>query len=135
MNQITVQATINAPIQKVWDYWTLPEHITKWNYASDDWGCPKAENDLQVGGAFSSTMAAKDGSISFDFAGTYTEVVPLQILTYSFGDRTAKVVFEQEGDRVRVTETFDPEQQNPIEMQRDGWQSILNNFKKYVENN
>jgi uncharacterized protein YndB with AHSA1/START domain len=135
MNQITVETTINAPLQKVWDMWTMPEHITKWNYASDDWGCPKAENDVQVGGNFSFTMAAKDGSASFDFAGTYTEVTPIVSLAYVFGDRTAQVSFAQEGDTVRVVETFDPEAQNPEEMQRAGWQSILNNFKNYVENN
>ena len=133
MKPITVETTINADIQKVWNMWTMPEHITKWNYASDDWECPRAENDLQVGGIFSSTMAAKDGSASFDFAGTYTDVVPLASLAYTFGDRTAHVSFTQQEDGVHVVETFDPETENPEEMQRTGWQSILNNFKNYVE--
>jgi len=133
MEPITVTTTIKSDIQKVWDMWTVPEHITKWNHASDDWECPKAENDVKVGGTFSSTMAAKDGSVSFDFAGMYTEVIPLELIAYSFGDRTATVSFTKEGDSVRITETFDPETENPREMQQVGWQSILDNFKKYIE--
>ena len=133
MEKITVTTTITGDIQKVWDMWTMPEHITKWTFASPDWECPKAENDVRVGGIFSSTMAAKDGSMSFDFAGTYTEVIPLELLVYSFGDRTAKVSFTQEGDSVHITETFDPETEHPREMQQSGWQAILDNFKKYVE--
>ena len=133
MEPITVTTTITSDIQKVWDMWTGPEHITQWNHASDDWECPKAENDLRVGGIFSSTMAAKDGSMGFDFAGTYTEVAPLQLLAYSFGDRTAKVSFIKEGEGVRIIETFDPETEHPREMQQSGWQAILDNFKKYVE--
>lgn len=133
MQPITVTTTIKADIQKAWDMWTMPEHITKWNFASPDWECLKAENDLKVGGMFSSTMAAKDGSAAFDFAGTYTEVIPLELLSYSFGDRTAKVSFTQEGESVHITETFDPETMNPREMQQAGWQSILDNFKQYVE--
>ncbi len=133
MQPITITATITGDIQKVWDMWTSPEHITKWNFASPDWECPKAENDLRVGGNFSSTMAARDGSTSFDFAGTYTNVIPLELLAYSFGDRTATVSFTTQGDSVLITETFDPETENPREMQEAGWQSILNNFKNYVE--
>lgn len=133
MQPITITTTIISDIQKVWDMWTGPEHITKWNFASPDWECPKAENDVRIGGNFSSTMAARDGSMSFDFAGTYTNVIPLELLVYSFGDRTATVSFMAQGDSVLITETFDPETENPREMQEAGWQSILNNFKQYVE--
>lgn len=133
MQPITITTTITSDIQKVWDMWTSPEHITKWNFASPDWECPKAENDVRIGGIFSFTMAARDGSMSFDFAGTYTNVIPLELLAYSFGDRTATVSFTAQGDSVLITETFDPETQNPREMQEAGWQSILNNFKQYVE--
>ncbi len=136
MNPITIQTLIKADIQKVWDYWNEPAHITQWCHASDDWECPKSTNDLKVGGSFVSTMAAKDGSFSFDFGGTYTEIVPLEKIAYVMEDgRKVGVLFKHEGDSVRVVETFDPETQNPKEMQRAGWQSILDNFKEYVENN
>lgn len=133
MEKIIVTTIITSNIQKVWDMWTMPEHITQWNFASPDWECPKAENDVRVDGVFSSTMAAKDGLTSFDFVGTYIEVIPLELLVYSFGDRIAKVSFTQEGDVVHITETFDPETENPREMQQVGWQTILDNFKHYVE--
>ena len=133
---ITVQATIQASLDKIWNYWTLPEHITQWCYASDDWHAPKAENDLKTGGKFSTTMAAKDGSMSFDFGGIYTAVENQKFIEYVMGDgRKVIVVFETEGDNVVVTESFDPESTHPEEMQQQGWQAILNNFKKYVENN
>jgi uncharacterized protein YndB with AHSA1/START domain len=131
---ITVQALVNAPIEKVWNAWTKPEHITQWNNASDDWHTPKASNDLRVGGKFSATMAARDGSASFDFEGTYTDVKQHQLIAYSMADgRTVKVVFKAEGSKTKVIETFDPESENSIELQRGGWQAILDNFKKYTE--
>ena len=135
-NPITVQATINAPIAKVWKLWNEPEHITKWCQASPDWHAPYADNDPRTGGKFKTTMAAKDGSFSFDFAGTYSEVVDHNLIAYGLEDgRNVKIVFEGEGDSTRVTETFDPESQNPIEMQRGGWQAILDSFKNYAEAN
>lgn len=133
---ITVAATVNAPIAKVWDYWNNPEHITKWCQASPDWHAPFAENDPRTGGKFKTTMAAKDGSFSFDFGGTYSEVRDHELIAYSMDDgRQVKVVFEDNGGSTKVTETFDPESQNPIEMQRGGWQAILDSFKKYTEEN
>ncbi len=136
MNTITIATTIHAPIGKVWDCWTKPEHITKWNNASPDWHTPKAENDLRVGGAFMSRMESVDGTQGFDFGGTYTEVEPHARIAYTIGDgRSVEVLFVQEGDETMVTETFEIETQNPPEMQRAGWQSILDNFKKYVESN
>ena len=133
MEQITVETVVSAPIEKVWDAYTNPTHIVHWNFASDDWCCPRAENDLRVGGKFSSRMEAKDGSVGFDFGGTYEEVVPMERLAYSFGDRKATVVFLQAGEETKVVVSFDPETENPIEMQRGGWQGILNNFKEYAE--
>lgn len=131
---ITVQALVNAPVEKVWNTWTKPEHITQWNSPSDDWHTPNAENDVRVGGLFKATMAAKDGSMSFDFVGTYTTVKTNQLIEYTIADgRTVKVVFEATGNQTRVTETFETEDQNPVEMQRAGWQAILDNFKKYTE--
>jgi len=133
---ITVEVTVNAPIAKVWDYWNQPEHITKWCQASPDWHAPYAENDPRTGGKFKTTMAAKDGSFSFDFGGTYTEVADHSLIAYDMEDgRQVKVTFEDLGDSTKVTETFDPENQNPVEMQRGGWQAILDNFKKYTEEN
>lgn len=131
---ITVQTLVEAPVEKVWNSWNKPEHITKWNSASDDWHTPKASNDLRVGGKFNATMAAKDGSMSFDFEGTYTNVKPNQLIEYTIADgRTVKIVFESKGAKTQVTETFEAESENPIEMQRAGWQAILDNFKKYTE--
>ena len=133
-HKITIQTDISADAETVWDYYTAPEHITKWNYASPDWHCPKAENDLRVGGTFISRMEAKDGSFGFDFEGMYDEVNAPENLTYSMSDnRKVSVHFEAVGDKTRVTITFDPENENPEEMQREGWQAILNNFKKYAE--
>ena len=136
MNTITITANVQAPIEKVWEYWTKPEHITKWNNASPDWHTPHASNDLKVGGAFMSRMESVDGSQGFDFGGIYTEVMPNERIAYTIGDgRTVEVQFVQEGDTTTVIETFEPETQNPEDMQRAGWQSILDNFKKYVESN
>lgn len=133
---IKVEATVNAPIAKVWDFWNKPEHITKWCQASPDWHAPFAENDARTGGKFKTTMAAKDGSFSFDFGGVYGEVKDHSLIAYDLEDgRQVKITFEDLGDSVKITETFDPETQNPIEMQRGGWQAILDSFKKYTEEN
>ena len=130
---IIVTATINASVEKVWNHWTSPEHITQWYNASDDWHAPRAENDVQVGGKFTTRMEAKDGSMGFDFSGTYTEVVENRKLSYSFGERNAEVTFNESDDGIIVNVTFDAETVYPIEQQQQGWQAILNNFKKYVE--
>ncbi|WP_231489771.1 SRPBCC family protein [Pedobacter sp. Leaf170] len=136
MEKITVETVVNAPVEKVWTYWNVPEHIKNWAFASSDWHAPYADNDLKKDGKFKTTMAAKDGSFSFDFEGTYTNVDVHKKIEYVLGDgRTVQIGFETEGDTTRVVETFDPETQNPIEMQRGGWQSILDNFKKYTEEN
>lgn len=133
---ITIQSTINASIDKVWEFWTLPEHITKWSFASPEWHTPYAENDLREGGKFSSTMAAKDGSMSFDFGGEYTLVEKNKAIQYVLGDgRKVEITFTETPNGVEIIESFDPETQNPEEMQRGGWQAILDNFKSYVENN
>ena len=130
---ITIQTTVNAPVEKVWKYWNQPEHITKWAFASDDWHAPKAENDLRVDGTFSTTMAAKDGSFSFDFGGVYTKVENHKIIEYTIGDgRKVKVEFVAEGNQTKVVETFELESQNPEEMQRGGWQAILDSFARHV---
>ena len=132
--KITIQITVNAPVEKVWIYWTDPQHIVNWNAASDDWHTPWAENDLRVGGRFASRMEAKDGSIGFDFAGVYDDVKTNELIAYTIGDgRRVEVKFTGEGNKTRVTESFEAEDVNSIEMQRGGWQAILNNFKKYVE--
>lgn len=133
---IKVQNTINAAIEKVWEFWTLPEHITKWSFASPDWHTPYAENDLREGGKFKSTMAAKDGSMSFDFEGEYTLIKQNEAIEYVMADgRKVEISFEATLNGVEVIESFDPETQNPEEMQRGGWQAILDNFKSYVEKN
>lgn len=132
--KITVETTINASIEKIWLYWTEPKHIEKWNNASDDWHTPHAENDLRIGGKFLSRMEAKDGSFGFDFEGIYSEVKPFQMIKYRLEDgREVETMFVKNGENIEITTTFDAENENPIEMQKDGWQSILNNFKKYVE--
>lgn len=134
--KITVSETIAADTQKVWNYWTTPEHITKWNFASDDWHCPKAENDLRVGGKYSARMEAKDGSFGFDFEAVYDEVIDKKKISYTMTDgRQATTHFENVDDKTKVTTTFDAENENPVDMQKDGWQAIMNNFKKYVEAN
>lgn len=132
--RITVEATIYLPIAKVWNCWTDPKHIIKWNNASDDWHTPTAENDLRVGGKFLSRMEAKDGSMGFDFWGTYTRIEPLKFIGYTLGDeRKVEISFLAEGNKTRIIETFDPEEVNSVELQQTGWQAILNNFKKYAE--
>jgi len=132
--ELTVETMIVSSLENVWEFWTGPEHITKWNFASDDWHCPKAENDLKVGGKFVYTMAAKDRSFSFDFWGIYDSVDPFKTIISSLGDnRKMKVEFIKENNFVRLVETFEVETENPLDMQQMGWQSILNNFKKYVE--
>ncbi len=130
--KISVSVEINAPIAKAWDAYVSPEAINQWNFASDDWQCRDARVDLRVGGSFSSHMEAKDGSFGFDFEGTYTNIVEQQLLEYSFGDRFARVLFEQVGEVSRVTVEFDTEDENSVDMQREGWQAILNNYAKYV---
>lgn len=128
---ITIESTVQAPVAKVWDYWNKPEHITHWAFASDDWHAPKAENDLRTGGKFSTTMAAKDGSFSFEFGGEYTDVKEHKLIEYTMGDgRKVSVLFTTVEDATKVVETFEAEDENPVEMQREGWQTILNNFKK-----
>jgi uncharacterized protein YndB with AHSA1/START domain len=133
---ITIEATVNAPVEKVWKLWTSPEHIVKWNTASEDWHTTKAENDLRAGGKFLSRMEAKDGSFGFDFGGVYDEVKTNEVIAYTMGDgRKAKVTFSIQGNGTKVVTIFEAEDQNPIEMQKGGWQAILNNFKKYAEAN
>jgi uncharacterized protein YndB with AHSA1/START domain len=133
---LTVQATVNAPVEKVWTMWTGPEHIMKWNSASDDWHTPSATNDLRTGGKFTARMEARDGSMGFDFGGTYDEVKTHAIIAYTLGDgRKVKINFSPAGDTTRVVETFEAEDTNSLEMQQSGWQSIMDNFKKYVEAN
>lgn len=132
--KLTVKVTIHAPVEKVWKFWTEPKHIVHWNAASDDWHTPKAENDLRVGGKFSSRMEAKDGSMGFDFSGVYSKIEPHRQIDYTMDDgRTAQVYFVAEGASTTVTETFEAEQENTLELQQLGWQSIMNNFKKYAE--
>jgi len=131
---ITLKTLVNAPIEKVWKTWTTPEDIIKWNNASDDWHTPKATNDLRVGGKFVATMAAKDGSASFDFEGVYTNIQKHKLIEYTITDgRKVKITFLAQGNETKVLETFEAEDINPIELQREGWQSILDNFKKYTE--
>lgn len=132
--KVTVEATVQAPVEKVWKYWSEPDHIKKWNSASDDWHTPVAENDLRVGGTFRSRMEAKDGSFGFDFGGTYDEVKEHEVIAYTLGDgRKVQITFKGQGNETQITETFDAEATNPIEMQQQGWQAILDNFKKYAE--
>lgn len=131
--KITVQEDVAAPIEAVWRAYATPEDIVQWNAASDDWHTTAAVVDLRVGGAFSSRMEAKDGSMGFDFAGTYTEVVPQRRIGYSFGDRTALVTFDERPDAVRVTVTFDAETTHSEAQQREGWQAILSRFRRHVE--
>lgn len=132
--QITVSVTVPAPIERVWSAYITPEDIVKWNAASDDWHTTKSRVDLRVGGQFSSRMEAKDGSFGFDFEGVYTKIVPHELIEYSFGDREAKVTFDKSNDGVTVTVLFDAEDENEVDMQRQGWQAILDNFKKHVLN-
>jgi uncharacterized protein YndB with AHSA1/START domain len=131
---ITVKTTVNAPIEKVWEFWTQPQHITQWNNASDDWHCPTAKNDLKVGGKFNYTMASKDGAMRFDFEGAYVNVKEFSLIEYHIIDgRKVIINFEETKDGIVITESFDPENVNSEELQKSGWQAILDNFKKYAE--
>jgi uncharacterized protein YndB with AHSA1/START domain len=131
---ITVETTIKAPVSKVWDYWTDPKHITQWYYASDDWHAPYAENDLWVNGKFRTRMAAKDGNSGFDFEGVYNNIIKNEKIEYTIPDgRKVVITFSDMGGETRIVEEFEMETINPYELQKGGWQAILNNFKKYVE--
>lgn len=132
--QITVTVTVPAPIETVWSAYVTPEDIVEWNAASDDWHTTKSTVDLRVGGQFSSRMEAKDGSFGFDFEGIYTKIVPHELIEYAFENRVAKVTFDESNDGVTVTVLFDAEDENGVDMQRQGWQAILDNFKKHVLN-
>ncbi|MCF1193036.1 SRPBCC family protein [Mangrovimonas sp. AS39] len=133
MEKITIQTAIPSDLKTVWEAYTSPEHIVNWNFASDDWCCPEAKNDLKEGGTYFARMEAKDGSFGFDFKAIYSHVDPQSSLTYKLEDgRDVKTSFERDSQGVIVTTVFDPESQNPIDMQRDGWQAILNQFKSYV---
>ena len=132
--QITIQTTIDAPVDRVWNAYTTPADITQWNFASDDWCCPSAKADLQVGGKYAARMEAKDGSMGFDFEATYSEIEPDKAVTIAMEDgRKARTTFETAKSGTCVTTVFDAEAENPVDMQRDGWQAILNNFKAHVE--
>lgn len=133
--KITVETLVHAPIEQIWDTYNNPQDIEKWSTASADWHTVNAEVDLKPGGKFSSRMEAKDGSMGFDFAGVYTRIVPHNLIEYTFGDREAKVEFSQREDGVKVHLEFDPDNQYPIEHQKNGWQAILDNFARYVEAN
>lgn len=132
--KIIIKTTVNAPVERVWKVWTTPDDITKWNHASEDWHSPRAENDLRKGGAFSVRMESKDGKYGFDFGGKYDEVTPNEFIEYTMEDgRKVYVTFKDNGTETVVEETFDAESENSIEMQRNGWQAILDNFKSYAE--
>jgi uncharacterized protein YndB with AHSA1/START domain len=134
MQTITVQNTIEAPIETVWEYWTNPTHVIHWNFASTDWHCPNATSDFKVGGEFHYIMAAKDGSVSFDFCGTYTKIDTKSTIQLFLEDgREVNLQFINEGAATKLIETFEPEEINSLELQQQGWQAILNNFKSYVE--
>ena len=131
---ISVETTVHAPIYQIWEMWTTPEHITHWNYASEDWQTTFAQNDLRKGGKFLSRMEAKDRSAGFDFDGIYDEVKTNQLIEYTLSDgRKVRVVFTDKDEETKIVESFDTEDSNSVEMQRDGWQTILDNFKKYAE--
>ena len=131
---VKVETTIQAPIEKVWEFWTSPEHIINWNFASDEWCCPSAKNDLCPGGKFNWRMEAKDGSMGFDFKGTYDIVEQFKEITYTLDDeRKTEITFSASGDSIEIIEIFEAEDINSLEMQQTGWQNILDNFKKYTE--
>ena len=133
-NKIVIETSISAPIEKVWEYWTQPQHITHWNFATDEWICPTAINELKPGGQLNWRMEAKDGSMGFDFTGTYLEVKENEFLSYNMSDgRKVTIDFSVVDGQVRLKESFEAEGTNSDEQQRAGWQAILNNFKKYVE--
>lgn len=131
---ITISTTVNAPVEKVWEVWNNPSHITNWCSASPDWHAPYADNDARTGGKFKTTMAAKDGSFQFDFEGVYDKVEAFKNIEYTMPDgRKVWIEFKEEGSKSSITEIFNPEATNPIEMQQSGWQAILDNFKSYTE--
>jgi uncharacterized protein YndB with AHSA1/START domain len=131
---ITVEILVKASIEKVWQFWTKPEHITKWNHASEDWHTTRAENDLKIGGKFLSRMEAKDGSFGFDFEGIYDSIITNEKISYTLlDDRKVTITFLQIENGVQITETFEAENENSLELQKFGWQAILNNFKNYIE--
>jgi uncharacterized protein YndB with AHSA1/START domain len=133
-NSVTISVTVQAPLAKVWECWTEPSHITQWNFAIDTWQCPWSKQDLRVGGRLESRMEAKDGSMGFEFGGIYTAVEPLQRLAFTMDDnRAVEVHFSETAEGVLLTETFEVEDMNSVEMQRDGWQAILQNFKTHTE--
>ncbi len=132
---ITIEAIVNAPLEKVWLCWTTPDYIIQWNSASEEWHTPRAENDLQTGGRFSSRMESRDGTMGFDFEGVYDDVIPHQLISYTMADgRQVKITFTSTPAGTQVVESFDAENTHSHEMQRAGWQSILDNFKRFVEN-
>jgi uncharacterized protein YndB with AHSA1/START domain len=132
--KITVETEIAAPLKEVWDAWVTPDHITKWNFAIDEWCCPRAEIDLRAGGRFNYRMEAKDGSVGFDFEGVFTKVSAQQSLHFELGDdRIVTIEFMQTPNGTHVAETFEAEDENSAEQQKQGWQRILNNFKRHVE--
>lgn len=133
MSQIIVQVDVKAPIEDVWNLYNNPKDIEQWNTASPDWHTINSKNDLRVGGQFSNRMEAKDGSMGFDFAGTYTEIIPHEKIAYTFGDRKAEIIFKTQDQETLVQISFDPENEFPLEQQQAGWQAILDNFKNYVE--
>ncbi|MBL7800203.1 MAG: SRPBCC domain-containing protein [Chitinophagales bacterium] len=133
--QLTVETIVNTDVVKAWDFFTLPEHVMQWNFAAPEWHCPQAENDLQVGGKFSYRMEAKDGSFGFDFWGVYDVVNIHRYIKYTLGDnRTVEITFSAEGEITKVTEVFEAETENPLDMQQMGWHLILNNYKAHAEN-
>jgi uncharacterized protein YndB with AHSA1/START domain len=135
LEKIQVSVSVTADKQKVWEYYTSPEHITQWNFADPSWHCPSATNDMKVGGVYKARMEARDGSFGFDFEAIYTEINNQESFTYQFGDRLATIEFNNENNQTEVIITFDPETENSIELQKNGWQAILNYFKEYVESN
>lgn len=136
MTPITIETHVASPIEKVWEYWTQPNHIIGWAFASPDWEAIDPENELHPGGRFKTTMSAKDGSVGFDFTGTYDTIVPYETINYTLDDdRKVHTSFAVTDTGVTITQTFDAEDENTIEMQQAGWQSILENFKNYTENN
>jgi uncharacterized protein YndB with AHSA1/START domain len=133
---VNISATVNAPVTKTWDYWTNPDHMTKWNHASDDWHSPWAKSDFREGGQFSARMEAKDGSMGFEFGGVYNVIRNHEYIEFTMGDgRKVKTSFSPQGETTVVTESFEAEDLHPVDFQRMGWQAILDNFKKYTEAN
>ncbi|MCT4787096.1 SRPBCC family protein [Exiguobacterium aestuarii] len=132
-NVVTISTLVDTPIEKVWELWTAPDHIKQWNHASEDWHTTEAENDLRVGGKFRSRMEAKDNSMGFDFEGVYEEIQVNEIIQYRLDDeRRVRISFAPEGDQTKIVETFDADSMNPVELQRQGWQAILDNFTRYA---